>query len=208
MRNIILAAFALALTPTLANATDITGVPKIREGDQVMIGSTRIGMERLVLLIEELGVDKAPAFFEAVLVNAEGQVIGEGHTQRAGEAHAEIMALRQAQAAGHDLRKAERENVALQSPEPRGVEFQPDEEQEQGDAELGDAHLRFGVADQADDHELDARDQQHRNHQRSPARRGLRDQRLDRHRERAAGCGRLSGVRGTVVRPDAGARLQ
>ena len=30
----------------------------------------------------------------------DGQVIGEGHTQRAGEAHAEVMALRDAQARG------------------------------------------------------------------------------------------------------------
>ncbi|MFM7341400.1 MAG: deaminase, partial [Betaproteobacteria bacterium] len=36
-----------------------------------------------------------------VLVNAEGRVIGEGYTQRTGGAHAEIMALRDAQARGH-----------------------------------------------------------------------------------------------------------
>ena len=36
-----------------------------------------------------------------VLVNAQGRVIGEGHTQAAGQAHAEIMALRQAEQAGH-----------------------------------------------------------------------------------------------------------
>jgi diaminohydroxyphosphoribosylaminopyrimidine deaminase / 5-amino-6-(5-phosphoribosylamino)uracil reductase len=36
-----------------------------------------------------------------VLVNAEGIVIGEGHTQKAGEAHAEVMALRDATAKGH-----------------------------------------------------------------------------------------------------------
>ncbi|HEY6511427.1 MAG TPA: bifunctional diaminohydroxyphosphoribosylaminopyrimidine deaminase/5-amino-6-(5-phosphoribosylamino)uracil reductase RibD [Burkholderiaceae bacterium] len=35
-----------------------------------------------------------------VLANAAGQVIGEGATQRAGQAHAEVMALRAAQAAG------------------------------------------------------------------------------------------------------------
>ena len=37
-----------------------------------------------------------------VIVNAQGQVIGEGHTQKAGDAHAEVMALRDAQAKGHD----------------------------------------------------------------------------------------------------------
>lgn len=36
-----------------------------------------------------------------VLVNPQGQVIGEGHTQAAGQAHAEVMALRQAQQHGH-----------------------------------------------------------------------------------------------------------
>ncbi len=37
-----------------------------------------------------------------VLVNTQGQVIGQGHTQRAGEAHAEVMALRDAQAKQHN----------------------------------------------------------------------------------------------------------
>lgn len=41
-----------------------------------------------------------------VLVNAHGQVIGQGHTQRAGEAHAEIMALRDAQAKQHSTQGA------------------------------------------------------------------------------------------------------
>jgi diaminohydroxyphosphoribosylaminopyrimidine deaminase/5-amino-6-(5-phosphoribosylamino)uracil reductase len=36
-----------------------------------------------------------------VLVDAGGQVIGRGHTQRAGGAHAEVVALRDAQAHGH-----------------------------------------------------------------------------------------------------------
>jgi diaminohydroxyphosphoribosylaminopyrimidine deaminase/5-amino-6-(5-phosphoribosylamino)uracil reductase len=36
-----------------------------------------------------------------VLVNSDGVVIGEGHTQRAGEAHAEVMAIRDATAKGH-----------------------------------------------------------------------------------------------------------
>jgi len=38
-----------------------------------------------------------------VIVNTQGIVIGEGHTQKAGEAHAEVMALRDAQARGADL---------------------------------------------------------------------------------------------------------
>ena len=36
-----------------------------------------------------------------VLTNAAGEVIGQGHTQAAGQAHAEVMALRDAQARGH-----------------------------------------------------------------------------------------------------------
>ena len=41
-----------------------------------------------------------------VLVGRDGTVIGEGHTQRAGEAHAEIMALRAAAQAGHRVEGA------------------------------------------------------------------------------------------------------
>ncbi len=43
----------------------------------------------------------------AVIVSADGaRVLGEGHTQPAGQAHAEIMALRDAAARGHDVRGA------------------------------------------------------------------------------------------------------
>jgi len=41
-----------------------------------------------------------------VLVDPDGRWIGEGHTQAAGSAHAEVMALRDAQARGHDPRGA------------------------------------------------------------------------------------------------------
>ncbi|MDA8521928.1 bifunctional diaminohydroxyphosphoribosylaminopyrimidine deaminase/5-amino-6-(5-phosphoribosylamino)uracil reductase RibD [Acidovorax sp. NCPPB 4044] len=41
-----------------------------------------------------------------VIASAEGEVLGTGSTQRAGEAHAEIMALRDAQARGHSTRGA------------------------------------------------------------------------------------------------------
>ena len=64
-------------------------------------------MQRALALAEQaLWLTSPNPRVGCVLVNAEGQVIGEGHTQRAGEAHAEIMALRQAQAAGHSLRGA------------------------------------------------------------------------------------------------------
>ena len=41
-----------------------------------------------------------------VIVNAQGQTIGSGHTQAAGQAHAEVMALRDAQAKGHKTQGA------------------------------------------------------------------------------------------------------
>lgn len=41
-----------------------------------------------------------------VIVGAEGQLLGQGHTQAAGQAHAEVMALRDAQAAGATLHGA------------------------------------------------------------------------------------------------------
>ena len=41
-----------------------------------------------------------------VLVGSDGQVLGEGHTQRAGGPHAEIVALRDAQSRGHAVRGA------------------------------------------------------------------------------------------------------
>jgi diaminohydroxyphosphoribosylaminopyrimidine deaminase/5-amino-6-(5-phosphoribosylamino)uracil reductase len=41
-----------------------------------------------------------------VIANANGVVVGSGHTQRAGEAHAEVMALRDAKAKNNDVRGA------------------------------------------------------------------------------------------------------
>ena len=41
-----------------------------------------------------------------VITDARGQVLGEGHTQRAGGPHAEVMALRDAAVRGHDVRGA------------------------------------------------------------------------------------------------------
>ncbi len=41
-----------------------------------------------------------------VIVGADGAVLGSGHTQRAGEAHAEVMALRDAQAKNNDVKGA------------------------------------------------------------------------------------------------------
>ena len=41
-----------------------------------------------------------------VITDATGQILGQGHTQQAGGPHAEIMALRDAAAAGHEVRGA------------------------------------------------------------------------------------------------------
>jgi diaminohydroxyphosphoribosylaminopyrimidine deaminase/5-amino-6-(5-phosphoribosylamino)uracil reductase len=41
-----------------------------------------------------------------VIVGAQGTVLGQGHTQAAGHAHAEVMALREAQALGHSTQGA------------------------------------------------------------------------------------------------------
>ena len=41
-----------------------------------------------------------------VIVDAQGSVLGEGHTQPVGQAHAEVMALRAAQAHGHSVHGA------------------------------------------------------------------------------------------------------
>lgn len=41
-----------------------------------------------------------------ILTSPDGQVLGQGHTQRAGGPHAEIMALRDAQAQGHSVKGA------------------------------------------------------------------------------------------------------
>jgi diaminohydroxyphosphoribosylaminopyrimidine deaminase/5-amino-6-(5-phosphoribosylamino)uracil reductase len=41
-----------------------------------------------------------------VIVDTSGRTLGQGHTQRVGQAHAEVMALRAAREAGHDVRGA------------------------------------------------------------------------------------------------------
>ena len=41
-----------------------------------------------------------------VIVSADGTVLGQGHTQMAGQAHAEVMALRDAQAQGRSTQGA------------------------------------------------------------------------------------------------------
>lgn len=61
LRTTVLAIF-MACCPALANAADVTGVPKIRDGDQVSIGSVRI----------RLGGIDAPAL-DQLCLNATGE---------------------------------------------------------------------------------------------------------------------------------------
>jgi len=56
----------------------------------------------LVLATQALGRTAPNPAVGAVLLDARGQVIGEGHTRPAGGRHAEVVALEQARAAGHD----------------------------------------------------------------------------------------------------------
>jgi diaminohydroxyphosphoribosylaminopyrimidine deaminase/5-amino-6-(5-phosphoribosylamino)uracil reductase len=58
------------------------------------------------LAIDAVGSSEPNPRVGCLLVSVQGSVIGHGHTQRAGEAHAEVMALRTARAAGHDPRGA------------------------------------------------------------------------------------------------------
>ncbi|MBV8187800.1 MAG: hydantoinase B/oxoprolinase family protein [Alphaproteobacteria bacterium] len=54
-----------------------TRLPEALDGDlRAMIGSTRIGAERLALLVEELGPERAAEFFEGVLAHADRRFQG------------------------------------------------------------------------------------------------------------------------------------
>ena len=60
-------------------------------------------MHRALALAENaIGLSEPNPRVGCVLVAADGKPIGEGHTQAAGSAHAEVMALRDAAARGHD----------------------------------------------------------------------------------------------------------
>lgn len=60
----------------------------------------------LQLARSALGTTSPNPSVGCVLTDAAGRTLGEGHTQRAGGPHAEIMALRNAAAQGHDVRGA------------------------------------------------------------------------------------------------------
>lgn len=62
--------------------------------------------EALVLAERAVGLSDPNPRVGCVVVDPAGRTIGRGHTQAAGDAHAEIMALRDAAARGHDVRGA------------------------------------------------------------------------------------------------------
>jgi diaminohydroxyphosphoribosylaminopyrimidine deaminase / 5-amino-6-(5-phosphoribosylamino)uracil reductase len=62
--------------------------------------------EALALAREAIGVSDPNPRVGCVIVGGDGSVLGRGHTQQAGAAHAEVMALRDAAARGHDVRGA------------------------------------------------------------------------------------------------------
>lgn len=57
----------------------------------------------LGLAQQAVGLSNPNPYVGCVITNASGEVIGQGHTQRAGSAHAEVMALSDAHARGHDV---------------------------------------------------------------------------------------------------------
>ncbi|WP_374659809.1 bifunctional diaminohydroxyphosphoribosylaminopyrimidine deaminase/5-amino-6-(5-phosphoribosylamino)uracil reductase RibD [Inhella sp.] len=64
-------------------------------------------MRRALRLAEQaIGLSEPNPRVGCVLVSSNGEVLGEGHTQAAGQAHAEVMALRDASLRGHPVRGA------------------------------------------------------------------------------------------------------
>ena len=62
--------------------------------------------EALELAAQGIGLTEPNPRVGCVIVSADGRVIGRGHTQQAGGAHAEVMALRDAQSRGESVHSA------------------------------------------------------------------------------------------------------
>lgn len=62
--------------------------------------------EALALAAQAVGLSDPNPRVGCLLLSADGRELGRGHTQAAGQAHAEVMALRDAAARGHDVRGA------------------------------------------------------------------------------------------------------
>lgn len=68
---------------------------------------SRAALQHALSLAEQaIGLTDPNPRVGCVIVAADGLQLGAGHTQPAGQAHAEVMALRDAQAQGHDVRGA------------------------------------------------------------------------------------------------------
>jgi diaminohydroxyphosphoribosylaminopyrimidine deaminase/5-amino-6-(5-phosphoribosylamino)uracil reductase len=62
--------------------------------------------EALALAQHSIGLSEPNPRVGCVIVGADGQLLGQGHTQQAGGPHAEVMALRDAASKGNDVRGA------------------------------------------------------------------------------------------------------
>ncbi|QPF73844.1 bifunctional diaminohydroxyphosphoribosylaminopyrimidine deaminase/5-amino-6-(5-phosphoribosylamino)uracil reductase RibD [Roseateles sp. DAIF2] len=62
--------------------------------------------QALALATQAIGLSDPNPRVGCVILAADGRLLGAGHTQPAGQAHAEVMALRDAQARGHEVRGA------------------------------------------------------------------------------------------------------
>ena len=91
------AAAQIVQTPTFATECTTLTSPSLDE---------RFMRETLALAAKAVGVSEPNPRVGCVIVNPDGLVIGRGHTQEAGGRHAEVMALREAQASGAELRGA------------------------------------------------------------------------------------------------------
>lgn len=69
--------------------------------------SDQVAMAQALALAEQaIGLTEPNPRVGCVISDGRGRVLGTGHTQQAGGPHAEVMALRAAQAEGHDVRGA------------------------------------------------------------------------------------------------------
>ncbi len=62
--------------------------------------------QTLALAAQAVGLSDPNPRVGCMILSADGRVLGQGHTQQAGGPHAEVMALRDAQSRGHEVRGA------------------------------------------------------------------------------------------------------
>ena len=125
----------------------------------------------------------------------------DGQRGRNADTECQVDEQAQRQPAQHDLGEAESENVPAQSPQPARVELEPYDEQEQGDADFGDARQVLGIVEQAEQMRADDRPADEIAERRAEpelAEQSDRDQRRAKHHRRAfeQGAGRVGGFGG------------